>query len=87
MARLLGGAALLALLLATGCVAPTSQVGLPDGRKSYSVRCYGAGRMMGDCMNQAATICGSAGYTIIDEDIGSTRGAVRGEVTFECKAS
>jgi hypothetical protein len=54
-----------ALVLA-GCVSvrPTY---LADGSQGHAISCNGARLNMGDCIEKAGEICGSSGYTIVDE--------------------
>jgi hypothetical protein len=67
----------LAILAATagisGCVT-ARPVSLPNGTQGYAIRCPGAARDIGDCMNKAAETCGGK-YQILDRD-GNVSGGV-----------
>ncbi len=62
---LAGVLAAMALLL-SGCVT-ARPVSLPNGTQGYAIRCPGAARDIGDCMNEAARVCGGK-YQILDRD-------------------
>ena len=60
---------LLPLLLTSvlaGCVT-SRPVALPDGRQGFAIKCPGAARDIGDCMNEAARVCGGK-YQVITRD-------------------
>jgi hypothetical protein len=50
----------------TGCVT-ARPVSLPNGTKGLAINCPGAARDIGDCMNEAARVCGGK-YQILDRD-------------------
>ena len=52
--------------LTSGCVT-SRPVALPNGTQGYAIRCPGAARDIGDCMNEAAKVCGGK-YQIVDRD-------------------
>jgi len=54
-----------ALLLA-GCVS-VKPVHLADGSEGHSISCNGALQNMGACIEKAGDICGSAGYSVVDQ--------------------
>ena len=57
---------LLFSLALSGCVT-SRPVALPDGRQGFAIRCPGAARDIGDCMNEAARICGGK-YQVVTRD-------------------
>ena|ERR1700674_2729736 len=66
-----------ALLLTLGAIACVTSrpVALPNGTQGFAIRCPGAARDIGDCMNEAARICGGK-YQIVDRDGNIAGGAV-----------
>lgn len=58
----------------SGCVTE-HPVTLPNGQSGYSINCPGTSHDIGDCMNEAARICGGK-YEILDRDSESAGGAV-----------
>src|SRR5882762_10091382 len=50
----------------TGCVT-SRPVALPDGRRGFAIKCPGAARDIGDCMNEAAKVCGGK-YQVVTRE-------------------
>jgi hypothetical protein len=59
-------AVLLLALGATACVT-SRPVALPNGAQGFDINCPGTARDIGDCMNEAARICGGK-YQIVDRE-------------------
>jgi hypothetical protein len=57
---------LLFLLALSGCIT-ARPVALPDGRQGFAIKCLGAARDIGDCMNEAAKVCGGK-YQVVTQD-------------------
>ena len=55
-----------ALFLA-GCVM-VKPVHLSDGSQGHSISCNGAVQSMAACMEKAGELCGSAGYTVVNQN-------------------
>jgi len=49
-----------------GC-AMSKEVYLPDGSKGYRISCDGMVLSAGDCLEKAGAICGTRGFTVVDE--------------------
>lgn len=57
---------LLPVLAIAGCVS-SRPVALPDGNQGFAINCPGTARDIGDCMNEAARVCGGK-YQILTRD-------------------
>ncbi len=69
--------AIAAASLLTGCVTERP-VRLPNGTDGWAIRCPGVERDIGDCMNEAARLCGGK-YYMLDRD-GNVAGGVATQV-------
>ncbi len=57
--------ALFAIAL-TGC-ATVRPVTLADGSQGHAISCNGAAQSMGACIEKAGEICGTAGYSVLNQ--------------------
>src|ERR1700740_1229778 len=56
---------LTAALWVAGC-ATVHESYAPDGRKAYTLNCSGAARGWDKCYSAAGSVCGTAGYDVLD---------------------
>lgn len=59
------------LFLLSACVTANPTY-LPDGTMGHSISCGGAARTIAACYEKAGELCGSAGFTVINQQSSST---------------